>query len=154
MEKKVSNIYTALLEVQAGAWLVKKTSDNPFYKSTYADLAAVSQTCREAMTKAGLVVIQLPIVNEHGAGCLTRIVHAETQEAIENELVLPLGAKRDAQAVGSCITYARRYSLGALIGIVAQDEDDDGNNAVKSGPGAEKPKQTKKATTTKELPSS
>jgi hypothetical protein len=128
IESKTENIYTALLKVQESGWLVKKDSSNPFFKSKYADLEAVSHACRALLNKAGIVVIQLPLTLDNKAGCKTLLVHSESGTTIENELLLPL-AKNDPQAAGSCITYARRYSLASIIGLVASEEDDDGNAA-------------------------
>lgn len=128
--KKEENIYTALLRFQTeNKWLVVKDSNNPFFKSKYASLEAVHFTCRDKLKDCGIVVIQQAITSEHGAGCKTILVHANSGTSIESELILPYAAKIDPQAAGSCIRYARRYSLEAMLGLVAADEDDDANYA-------------------------
>ena len=142
-----AGLMKALLELQKKPFLVKKESSNPVFKSKYCDLHSITEACRANMVELGLVVIQYPIVKENFAGCKTVITHAESNESIEGELLLPLVGKErkvyaqdgtfsyqqlapDAQSVGSCILYARRYSIAPMIGLVPADElDDDGNAA-------------------------
>ena len=47
-----------------------------------------------------------------------------------SEVRMPIGGKKDAQAVGSSCTYGRRYGLSAILGI-SVDDDDDGNAAIR-----------------------
>lgn len=129
-EEKTENIYTALLRFQTeNKWLVVKDSNNPFFKSKYADLTAISQACREGLAACGIVVIQEPVTSEYGAGCETILFHSASGTCRANKLILPYGAKIDPQSAGSAITYARRYSLASMLGLVAADEDDDANLA-------------------------
>lgn len=129
-EEKTENIYTALLKFQTeNKWLVVKDSNNPFFKSKYADLTAISHACREKLGALGIVIIQEPVTSETGAGCRTVLFHADSATFRDSTLILPYGSKIDPQAAGSCITYARRYSLASLCGLVAADEDDDANYA-------------------------
>lgn len=142
-----AGLMQALLELQKRPFLVKKESSNPVFKSKYCDLHSITEACRANMVELGLVVVQYPIVKENFAGCKTVISHATSGESIEGELLLPLVGKErkvyaqdgtftyqqlapDAQSVGSCILYARRYSIAPMIGLVPADElDDDGNAA-------------------------
>ena len=103
-----------------------KNAKNPFFKSSYADLAEVINISKPTLAKFGLSIIQMPYAMNGHVGVETMIIH-KTGEYISSRLNMPLGAKKDAQAVGSAITYARRYSLAAMAGIA--QEDDDGNNA-------------------------
>jgi len=129
-EEKTENIYTSLLRFQTeNKWLVVKDSNNPFFKSKYADLTAISHACREGLNACGIVVVQEAVTSDRGAGCNTILHHAASNTFIASDLILPYGAKIDPQAAGSCITYARRYSLASLCGLVAADEDDDANYA-------------------------
>ena len=67
----------------------------------------------------------------------TILIH-ESGQWVQSELCLPL-AKADPQGVGSAMTYGRRYGLAAIVGIVA-DADDDGNAAsAKNGNGHLRP---------------
>lgn len=119
---------------------------NNAWKTKYADLNSVWDSCRSLLSKNGLAVTQLSQIAEGGVVIETVLMH-ESGEWISGEMFIPL-TKQDAQSVGSATTYARRYGLAAVVGIVA-DEDDDANaaqptqrqqpNNVKSMPAAKTP---------------
>ena len=97
---------------------------NPHFKSKYADLAAVLSAARKPLSANGLAIVQTI-----GDGVLhTRLLHTSGQW-IASEHPLPMAGR--PQEIGSALTYARRYSLSALIGIAA-DEDDDATGAEKA----------------------
>jgi len=123
----IKEIAKALNQFQSGPLAAKKTSVNPFFKSNYADLKSVWDSCREALNSFGLSISQLPISNEFGVGVTTILMHT-SGEYIGSECTLPL-AKNDPQQAGSCITYARRYGLSAILSLMTE-EDDDGNKAT------------------------
>lgn len=104
-----------------------KSKENPFFKSHYADLPAVWEACRDALTKNGLAVIQTPQFEGESVWLETTLVHSSGQWMRSRYPVKP--AKNDPQGVGSAITYCRRYALMAMVGVVA-DDDDDGEAAV------------------------
>lgn len=122
----IKEIATALAKVQGEVESAAKDKENPHLRSKYADLASVWTACRAALSRHGIAVVQSPAYAEKRAGVVTLMVHS-SGEWFKDELMLPV-VKEDAQGVGSAITYARRYSLAAMVGVVA-DEDDDGNNA-------------------------
>lgn len=104
----------------------KKDSKNPFFKSSYADLASCTEACKHALSENNIAVVQLPSTSENGKIAVeTMLVHA-TGEWISEKLEL-MPVKQDPQSAGSAITYARRYALCAMVGIAP--EDDDGNQA-------------------------
>jgi len=129
----ITKLAVALNKFQKAVEGAKKSSDNPFYSSKYADLAEIWKTIREPLTANGLSVTQLPDdaftdrIDEKNivmkVAVETVLLH-ESGEWISSRTVLPL-VKRDPQAVGSAITYARRYGLSAILGI--HQEDDDAN---------------------------
>lgn len=119
----------ALAKAQAEMSFAKKDSENPFFKSKYSDLASCWEACREPLTKNGLAVIQPTSLSEAGVVVETTLAHS-SGEWISSCLLMPL-AKRDAQAVGSAITYGRRYALSAMVGLVS--DDDDGEAAMSRG---------------------
>lgn len=102
-----------------------KDADNPFFKSKYADLGSVVRAIKDPFADNGLSYTQFPICDGETAGVITVLMHKSGQW-MRSSYTIPL-VKRDAQAVGSCITYARRYALQAIAGIPADDED--GNKA-------------------------
>jgi hypothetical protein len=86
-------------------------------------------TCRDALLENGILLTQYPVpVEGENLGLVTKLVHAETGQFQASLAVIPL-SKHDPQAMGSAITYGRRYSLSAMLGIVTE-EDDDGNAAT------------------------
>lgn len=122
----IGELAKALCKVQAGLKPALKDSQNPYFKSLYADLNSVWDACRELLTSNGLAVAQMNLPTENGVIVETMLMH-ESGEWVSGELFLPL-AKHDPQGVGSAVTYGRRYGLAAMVGIVA-DVDDDGNHA-------------------------
>jgi len=105
-------------------------STNPHFKSRYSSLASVRDTVTPILSKHGLAVVQL--LSNDSAGnlsCTTQLIH-ESGESIQTTLSIP--GKHDAHGMGSCATYARRYTLMAICNVVG-DEDDDGN-IVQSAP--------------------
>jgi hypothetical protein len=124
--ESIAALSAALAKAQAEMSNASKTSENPHFKSKYADLAEVLNTVRPVMAKHGIAIIQMPSFASGVASVETLMTHA-SGEWISNICSAPV-SKQDAQGVGSAITYLRRYSLAAFAGIA--QEDDDGNLAV------------------------
>lgn len=120
-----AELAAALSKAQAEIDAAPKSESNPFFKSSYADLATVRSAIREAFGKHGLSVVQIPHTGEGTVSVTTILMHASGQ-FIEGTLTLR-PTKNDPQGVGSAITYARRYSLMAFAGVAP--DDDDGNAA-------------------------
>ena len=98
-----------------------KESKNPFFKSSYADLTSVIKVVKEPFSDNGLSFVQLPVSGETYVGVTTMLMHT-SGEWLQSEYMLPM-TKRDPQAAGSAITYARRYALQSLAGIPSVDDD-------------------------------
>lgn len=92
-------------------------------KKKYADLASVWAACKAALTANGLAVVQVPAATADAAGVDTLLCHA-SGEWVAGTLLLPV-QRRDAQGMGSAITYARRYALMAFVGVAPEDDDAD-----------------------------
>lgn len=136
--ESISDLAKALTAVQASLAPAKRDSTNPYYNSTYADLSSVWESCRETLARNGLCVIQGNKVGEANTLIVVTTLIHESGQWVQSELCLPL-SKSDPQGVGSAMTYGRRYGLAAIIGIVA-DADDDGNAAsAKNGNGTVRP---------------
>ena len=123
--ESIIELGTALALAQAEMSNPAKNAKNPFIKSSYADLAEVINISKPTLAKFGLSIIQMPYAKGAYVGVETTIIH-KSGEYISSRLNMPLGGKKDAQAVGSSITYARRYALAGMCGIA--QEDDDGNS--------------------------
>ncbi|MGX9366248.1 ERF family protein [Desulfoplanes sp. PS50] len=124
----ISNLAMALSRVQGAMEFAKKDSVNASYSSHYSSLAACLDSCRIQLADNDLAVIQIIRTGNDGVmHLLTRLIHARSGEWIESDY--PIFCQIDnPQAVGSALTYARRYSLCAIIGIAS--EDDDGEHAI------------------------
>jgi hypothetical protein len=114
----------ALLAVQKEAPKIQSDGINPHFGSRYVTLESLMETILPVLNRHGVVLIQSPTSD---GSLFTRLIHAETGEDVVSTIPLML-SKDDAQGQGSAITYARRYALMAMLGLVA-DEDDDGNQA-------------------------
>lgn len=125
--ESICDLAKALMLVQASLTPARRDSTNPYYNSTYADLSSVWESCREILAKNGLCVIQGNSVGAENTLIVETILIHESGQWVQSELCLPL-SKADPQGVGSAMTYGRRYGLAAIVGIVA-DADDDGNAA-------------------------
>lgn len=124
----IKDLAVALSKAQASMTAAPKLKTNPHFKSKYADLPALWDTARKALADNGLALLQLPRHVPEGGICIeTVLVHSSGQWIADDGLFVP-ATKQDAQGYGSAMTYARRYSMGALLGLVS-DEDDDGNAA-------------------------
>lgn len=143
-----THLLTALLNVQAEAPKLRKDATNPHFRSKYTPLDTIVETVGPLLKKHGLVWMTLPVSNEHGQPALFyRLAHAKSGEQISGTMPLLLG-KPDSQGLGSAITYARRYSLCAVLNLVG-DEDDDGHAASAAGAsygGSARPSATAAAT--------
>jgi hypothetical protein len=131
--ENIAALSASLAKAQGQIEGAVKGKENPHFKSKYADLAAVWEACREALTANGLAVIQSPGPIAEGRLEMTTMLVHSSGEWIMGALTIPLG-KVDAQAYGSAVTYARRYALAAFVGV--SSADDDGNEAAKAAPKA------------------
>lgn len=103
-----------------------KDAVNPHFRSRYADLATVLKTVRPVLAKHGLAITQTTQVDEQGRLLLVTRLHWRDEELCGYYPIQPV--KADPQGYGSALTYARRYTIQAIVGVAA-DDDDDGNAA-------------------------
>lgn len=127
----IAAIAAALAKAQGEIETAKKDSENPHFRSKYADLASVWEACRSALSKNGIAVVQAPGTDETGAVTMTTMLSHSSGEWMCSTMACK-PARNDAQSMGSVITYLRRYSLSAMVGV-APDEDDDGEAASGRG---------------------
>lgn len=140
--ESINELTKALSAAQGEIKGAVKDQANPFYRSTYADLQSVWDAIREPMSKNGIAITQFPEERESGLILTTMLSHSSGQW-LESSLPVRPGYTdkegnfvplHDPQAMGSAITYARRYALQAVAGVAPMD--DDGNAA--SGKGQER----------------
>lgn len=139
--ESVARIAVALSKAQGTIEGAAKASLNPHFGSRYADLESVWTACRSALAVNEIAVVQSPSTVGSLVGMTTLLLHG-SGEWIESD---PLQVEaRDAapQAVGSCLTYLRRYQLASMAGVAPTD-DDDAEAAHGRGPNSAAPGKTR-----------
>lgn len=138
MEKISPEFAAAIVQAQGNIEGAKKGRSNPAFRSKYADLAAVWDAIGDALQKAGLAIVQFPCEAPTGqVGLDTQLIYSKTGEVLGQRFFMPVKDATNAQAVGSSLTYARRYALSAVLGVCP--EDDDGNAAASVQPSNKAP---------------
>jgi hypothetical protein len=120
--ESIGKISTDLTKFQAQMKGVKRTSENPFFKSSYADLAEVWDEIRAGLAGCGLSVAQRCDSDEFGVYLVTTLGHV-SGEWLAGKLKLTPVKPNDPQALASAHTYARRYELMAITGLAPIDDD-------------------------------
>jgi hypothetical protein len=124
--ENVDKLAEALSQAQGQMKHAVKDRENPFFKSQYATLSAVWDACRKPLSDNGLAVVQSTDIIDGQMVLISRLIHSSGQWI---DSYIPLSAEKpNPQSFGSALTYYRRYSLAAIVGI-APDDDDDGNSA-------------------------
>lgn len=138
--EQINELAAALAIVQGKLKPAKMDAVNPFLKNRYADLPSIISACQPLISENGLAYTQMPTTSGgegFGISITTRLMHKSGQW-IEDTFFMPMPPGEKGiiimQLAGSAITYARRYALASMLGIVA-DEDTDGNQ-----PPSKKPK--------------
>ena len=117
----INELAAALCKAQAEMGGAVKDSSNPFFKSSYADLTSVIKAIKQPFSDNGLSYTQFPVTFEDRIGVVTRLMHNSGQW-LEMDYTLPT-VKKDPQAAGSAISYARRYALQSIAGIPTAEDD-------------------------------
>ncbi len=127
-------IHKKLFELKKLTGRVVKNKENPFHKSNYADLNSVIDATEPAFEQLGLLYIDR-LTEE---SLISQLIDIDTGESIESRTALLL-PKQDMQALGSAITYARRFARLTICGLMAVDDD----GSMASGLSFAKPRQIK-----------
>lgn len=126
--ESIANLAIALVKFNTEVTTISKDAENPFFKNDYATLDHIMNEVRPTLSKHGLSILQLPSGDGTNVSMKTLILH-ESGEWLESEALIMKPVKNDPQSVGSCITYARRYSIASVLSL-STGEDDDGNAAT------------------------
>ena len=124
--EQINEIASALAKAQAKIKNAEKSAENPGFKrgnqaSKYADLAAIWDACREALSANGIAVVQAPESEGPSVRVETMMVHSSGQWF--KDTISAMAAAAGPQQVGSAITYLRRYALAAMVGVAPADDD-------------------------------
>jgi len=123
----MSKLIEELLEVQRELSHATADAVNPHFKSQYVKFEDLWDYAKEALNSHSIMIQQLSHECEVGA-CIETVLHGHGASMSTGKMVVRAD-KPTAQAFGSAITYAKRYSLSMALGIGA-DKDDDANNAT------------------------
>lgn len=134
---KHKNIFEALNAAQANMGKVVKQSENPHFRSSYADLADVMRVALPALTAEGICLWHKMDTSNETMLMVTTLTHGSSETEISCGVPL-IVSKNDMQGMKSATTYAKRIGVESLTGIAP--EDDDGNAAAKAPPPPPKPK--------------
>ena len=104
-----------------------KDAINSFCRNKYATLTSIMESCRQALIEYGIQLTQITVPltadqSQNHLALLTKLTHAGSGQWQSSLTIVPL-PKADPQGMGSAITYARRYTLSAMLGIVTEDDD-------------------------------
>jgi len=126
--ESIKNLAVALAKFNGKVSSISKDAKNPFFKSDYVTLDKLIIATRPLLQEVGLSVMQFPVDRDGMVGVQTLLLH-ESGEFIEGNEFYLKPAKNDAQAYGSAVTYARRYTYQSILNLNTSD-DDDGNYAT------------------------
>jgi len=131
--EEINELASAMVKFQNKVVSPKKSSDNPAFKREgkalkYADLDEIIKAITPALSDNGLSQIQFTSsdIESKTVTITTMLIHSSGQYMVSDPLILPAEnfSKFNAQTIGSSITYGRRYSLSAMLGIASEDDDD------------------------------
>lgn len=146
--KDINELAAALSKAQGQCKAVKKSGSNPFLKSEYVTLDDIINAIRKPLADNGLAYAQL-LHGSNGAIKLSTLLMHESGQWIKSTVVVESGGERQGinaiQALGSSITYMKRYALSAMLGIAAEVDDD--GNGIEPAPQKAQPKKAQKAPT-------
>jgi ERF superfamily len=126
----MKNLLKSLANFQANCPPIKKSSENPFFKSNYASLDSIQLHIKPFLEKNKLLIVQANIIQEGQPYVETTVFDVESGERIVSVFPVVV-SKHTAQDYGSAVSYAKRYSLSGLLNLIIEDEDDDGEQATK-----------------------
>ena len=132
--EKIIELTKGLFKFHALVGKIAKDASNPFFKSNYASLSHILEEISEPLQQAGLVITQWP----NGAKLTTMLIHAESGEFFQSDYEMPVAKQNDPQALGSAISYARRYAVTSILSL--NIDDDDANKASGKAPETAKKK--------------
>ena len=127
----INELVAALSKAQSKMKPAVFNKVNPHFKNRYADFTACMDACRIPLSDHGLSIMQYCETINDKLTLVTMLAHISGQWIKSNFPLIP--KSMDSQGIGSAMTYAKRYSLSAMLGIVSDEEDDDGESSVGRG---------------------
>jgi len=127
----ITEVAKSLVKFNSEVSRIAKDADNHFFRNRYSTLDTIIDEVRPILQKHGLSLMQFPSGDGQNVTLKTLLLH-ESGEWIESDEIMMKPVKNDPQAIGSAISYARRYSLTAFLSLNT-GEDDDGDKASQPG---------------------
>jgi hypothetical protein len=121
--ESVAALGAAMAKAQGTMAGAAKDSKNPHFNSKYADLASIVEACRLALAANGIAVMQSPSTHDGNLVRMSTMLLHSSGEWIESDVLQVQSKDAGPQAVGSCLTYLRRYQLAAMVGVAPEDDD-------------------------------
>jgi hypothetical protein len=122
--EQINEISKALALFHTVVGKISKDAKNPFFKSNYASLPHILDEIQEPLEKSGLIISQFP----DGNGLTTMLIHSDSGQYLQATYIMPVAKANDPQALGSAISYARRYAVSSILSL--KIDDDDANRAT------------------------
>ena len=122
--EQMDKILPKLFQVKSEMGVLSKDAKNPFFKSQYADLNSHLELIEPLLQKHGLILLQPVVSGQTNDSVSTVIFDKDSGQSITSSISI---SGKDMQQLGAAVTYGRRFTLGALFGM--QAVDDDGNYA-------------------------
>lgn len=129
--ENIDEICKALAAFHSEVGRITKDGTNPYLKNRYATIDQIIEEIRPILASKGLFILQTPSNDESGEIKMTTRIFHESGQWIESPPLTLKAQKNDPQAIGSAVTYARRYSLTSFLSLNT-GEDDDGHQASMS----------------------
>lgn len=117
--ESIIELSKALATFHSQVGKIGKDAKNPFFKSNYASLPHILDEIAKPLEKSGLVLTQFP----DGSGLTTMLIHANSGQFLEATYEMPVAKANDPQALGSAISYARRYAVSSILSLKIEDDD-------------------------------
>src|SRR5690349_6289254 len=131
---QINEIASALAKAQGEMKPAVFNKKNPHFGQRYADFTGCMDACRAPLSTNGLAVSQLPTFTNDGKFVLNTLLLHSSGQWMACEFPLNSKTPDNIQSLGSAMSYAKRYSLCGMLGIVAdEDIDDDGESAEGRG---------------------
>lgn len=121
--ESIGQLAAALALAQGEMENAEKDGKNPHFSSRFATLKSNVEAYRPHFSKNGLSVVQIPSTPESGLVRMVTMILHSSGEWIESDPLTVQAKDAGPQAVGSCLSYLRRYQLAALVGIAPEDDD-------------------------------
>lgn len=134
MSSEINELAKALVKAQAVMTSAQKDGSNPHFNSSFATLDSIWKAIRKPLVEHGLCVVQSLLPDNT---LVTTLLHESGQWVRSYQKLNPV--RNDPQGIGSALTYGRRYSLAALVGICQADDDGEEGSETQQEPVQKKP---------------